>query len=97
MVFLVSALTQVCGYIGTWVIFTGELVPSPWDAQLRPDSGHLWVGRKRPARELEAACRASQVLETAPQGALGQGWGGVKIAHSLWTRLELVFGGKDIF
>lgn len=38
-----------------------------------------------------------QVLETAPQGALGWGWGHVKIAHSLWTRLELVVGDKDIF
>lgn len=57
------------------------------------------MGRKKTSSkgELEAACRASQVLETAPQGALGQGWGGVKIAHSLWTRLELVFDGKDIF
>lgn len=57
------------------------------------------MGRKKTSSkgELEAACRASQVLETAPQGTLGQGWGGVKIAHSLWTRLELVFGGKDIF
>lgn len=72
-------------------------MPIPWDsaeARLRSP-----VGRKKTSNkgELEAACRASQVLETAPQGALGQGWGGVKIAHSLWTRLELVFGGKDIF